>query len=132
MPIADLFPGLFAQFTRTAHFDDKTIAAVEKLVVRKNDKAYIKCLVRQKEVLAKPEEIIRQLWLHQLLHRYKYPLSRIQVEYPVTFGRDTSKRADIVIFDADRPTVPYIIIEVKQATAKGGKEGRRRREIRGL
>lgn len=122
MPIADLFPGLFAQFTRTAHFDDKTIAAVEKLVVRKNDNAYIKCLVRQKEVLAKPEEIIRQLCLHQLLHRYKYPLSRIQMEYPVTFGRDTSKRADIVIFDADRPTVPYIIIEVKQATAKGGKE----------
>jgi len=59
MPIADLFPGLFAQFTRTAHFDDKTIAAVEKLVVRKNDKAYITCLVRPNEVLAKPEEIIR-------------------------------------------------------------------------
>lgn len=56
------------------------------------------------------------------MHRYKYPASRIQVEYPITFGRDTSKRADIVIFDADRPTVPYVIIEVKQATAKGGKE----------
>ena len=27
-----------------------------------------------------------------------------------------------MIFDADRPTVPYIIIEVKQPTAKGGKE----------
>ena len=63
MPIADLFPGLFAQFTRTAHFDEKTIAAVEKLVVNKNEKPYLKCLVRQKEVLAKPEEIIRQLWL---------------------------------------------------------------------
>jgi len=122
MPIADLFPGLFAQFSRTAHFDEKTIGAVEKLVINKNDKPYIKCLVRQKEVLAKPEEIIRQLWLHQLLHRYKYPVSRIQVEYPITFGRDSSKRADIVIFDADRPTIPYTIIEVKQATAKGGKE----------
>ena len=122
MPIADLFPGLFAQFSRTAHFDEKTIAAVEKLVVNKNDKPYLKCLVRQKEVLAKPEEIVRQLWLYTLLHRYKYPVSRIQVEYPITFGRDSSKRADIVIFDADRPTVPYTIIEVKQATAKGGKE----------
>ena len=30
---------------------------------------------------------------------------------PDTFGRDSSKRADIVIFDADRPTVPYTIIE---------------------
>jgi type I restriction enzyme M protein len=122
MPIADLFPGLFAQFSHTVHFDEKTIAAVEKLVIKKNDKPYLKCLVRQKEVLAKPEEIVRQLWLHTLLHRYNYPLPRIQVEYPITFGRDTSKRADIVIFDADRPTVPYIIIEVKQATAKGGKE----------
>ncbi len=54
MPIADLFPGLFAQFSRTAHFDEKTIAAVEKLVIKKNDKPYLKCLVRQKEVLAKP------------------------------------------------------------------------------
>ena len=86
MPIADLFPGLFAQFTRTAHFDEKTIAAVEKLVINKNNKPYIECLVRQKEVLAKPEEIIRQLWLHQLLHRYKYPVSRIQVEYPIPSG----------------------------------------------
>jgi len=32
------------------------------------------------------------------------------VEYPVTFGRDTSKRADIVVMDADRPTVPYLIV----------------------
>ncbi len=119
---ADLFPALIQPFTRTAHFEEKTIRAVEKLVVRKNDKLYLKCQVRQKEVLAKPEEIVRQLWLYQLLNRYKYPLSRIQVEYPITFGRDTSKRADIVIFDADRPTVPYIIIEVKQATVKGGKE----------
>jgi len=122
MPTLDLFPKLFAQFSHTTHFDEKTVAAVESLLVSKNEKTYIRCLVRQKEVLAKPEEIVRQLWIHQLLHRYKYPLSRLQVEYPITFGRDTSKRADIVIFDADRPTVPYVIIEVKQATAKGGKE----------
>src|SRR4029078_6867464 len=42
--------------------------------------------------------------------------------YPITFGRDTSKRADIVVFDADRPTVPYIIIEVKQGSLRDGKE----------
>lgn len=54
--------------------------------------------------------------------QYHYPVGRIAVEYPVTFGRDTSKRADIVVFDPDRPTVPYLIVEVKQATVKGGKE----------
>ena len=48
--------------------------------------------------------------------------SRIVVEYPITFGRDSSKRADIVVFDADRPTVPYIIIEVKHGKLRDGKE----------
>ncbi len=54
--------------------------------------------------------------------QYGYPAKRIAVEYPITFGRDSSKRADIVIFDPDRPTVPYIIIEVKKGKLRDGKE----------
>ena len=57
-----------------------------------------------------------------MIDQYGYPVSRLAVEYPITFGRDTSKRADIVVFDADRPTVPYIIIEVKQPKMRDGKE----------
>ena len=38
---------------------------------------------------------------------------------PITFGRDTSKRADIVVFDPDSPTTPYLIVEVKQGKLKG-------------
>jgi type I restriction enzyme M protein len=83
---------------------------------------YILCPIRNKDVQLKPEERTRQLWLSRLIHQYGYPASRIQVEYPITFGRDTSKRADIVVFDADRPTVPYIIIEVKQGSLRDGKE----------
>src|SRR3546814_14694596 len=83
---------------------------------------YVRCLVRGKEVHLKPEERTRQLWLSRLIEQYGYPASRIQVEYPVTFGRDSSKRADIVVFDADRPPVPYIIITVKQAKLPAGKE----------
>ena len=83
---------------------------------------YITCLVRNKAVQLKPEERIRQLWLSRLIDQYGYPVSRLAVEYPITFGRDTSKRADIVVFDADRPTVPYIIIEVKQPKLRDGKE----------
>lgn len=45
----------------------------------------------------------------------------MQLEYPVYFGRDV-KRADIVVMDEDRPTVPYIIIEVKKPKLKDGKE----------
>ena len=80
------------------------------------------CLVRSKEVQLKQEERVRQLWLARLIDKFGYNPSRIAVEYPITFGRDTSKRADIVVFDADRPTVPYIIIEVKQEKYKDGKE----------
>lgn len=82
---------------------------------------YVNCLVRNKEVQLKPEERTRQLWLERLISN-GYPPSRIAVEYPITFGRDTSKRADIVVFDADRPSVPYIIVEVKQSKYKDGKE----------
>lgn len=122
MPTADLFPDLFDGFTTTAHFSEVAIRALEKNLSERNGKPYLKCLVRGKDVMAKPEEVVRQLWLHTLIHRYKYPTSRIQVEYPITFGRDTSKRADIVIMDADRPTVPYLIIEVKKPKLKDGKE----------
>ena len=40
----------------------------------------------------------------------------------VRFGRDSSKLSDIVIFDKDRPTVEYIIVEVKKPRLKDGKE----------
>ncbi|GAB2176906.1 N-6 DNA methylase [Dongia sp. agr-C8] len=83
---------------------------------------FVKCLIREKNVPLKQEELIRQLWINRLLDKLAYPKRRIAVEYPITFGRDTSKRADVVVFDADRPTVPYIIIEVKQSTYKDGKE----------
>lgn len=103
-------------------FDAKSISAVEASLGEKNGKVYVKCAVRGKDVLAKPEEVVRQLWLRRILQHFGYPLARLAVEYPVTFGRDSSKRADIVVFDADRPTVPYIIVEVKQGKLKDGKE----------
>ncbi|MFZ4702881.1 MAG: type I restriction enzyme HsdR N-terminal domain-containing protein [Candidatus Methylumidiphilus sp.] len=109
-------------------FDALTLAspavlfALQALLTDKNGKQYIRCQIRDKEVLAKPEELVRQFWIYQLIHEYGYPKDRIAVEYPVTFGRDSSKRADIVVFDADRPTVPFLIIEVKQGKLKDGKE----------
>ena len=90
--------------------------------VRGKPTACVICLVRNKSVRLTPEERTRQLWLSRLIGRYGYPASRIAVEYAVTFGRDSSKRADIVVFDADRPTVPYIIVEVKQPKLRHGKE----------
>ncbi|MDA0245347.1 MAG: N-6 DNA methylase [Chloroflexi bacterium] len=81
---------------------------------------YLKCAVRNKEIALKPEEMVRQLYLNRLLGHYGYEKRRIAVEHPVYFGRQV-KRADIVIFDQDRPTVEYIIIEVKKPKLLDGK-----------
>lgn len=104
------------QFTG-AHLD-----RLETSLFDKNGKPALRCIATGKDKLAKPEEIIRQLWLLELTESYGYPLSRIQIEYPITFGRDTSKRADIVVMDADHADTPYIIVEVKAAKLKDGKE----------
>ncbi len=103
-------------------FTSDVLQAIEASLFDKNGKPTLKCLVTGKDRAAKPEEIVRQLWLYRLIHHYGYPPSRMTIEYPITFGRDTSKRADIVIFDAQRTTVPYIMIEVKQTKLKDGKD----------
>ncbi len=103
-------------------FDDGELKAVEAALFRKGGKPYVRCLATGKDRPAKPEEIVRQAWIARLLGRYRYPKARVGVEFPITFGRDTSKRADIVIFDADRKTTPYIIIEVKAVRLKDGKD----------
>lgn len=103
-------------------FGLSTVRGVEANFSEKAGKPYVQCLVRNKLVQAKREEVVRQLWLRRLAMHYQYPVARLAVEYPITFGRDSSKRADLVVMDADRPTVPYLIVEVKQGKAKGGKE----------
>lgn len=114
------------EFSEFVLFSEQEQAALDERSfekdVRGNATKFISCLVRKKDVQLKPEERTRQLWLARIIGEYGYPATRIQVEYPITFGRDSSKRADIVIFDADRPTVPYIIVEVKQGKLKDGKE----------
>ena len=102
------------------------IAELENKIVIKTDKNgkqvyYLPCLIRKKDIKIIPEEIVRQLYLLKLVREYGYPTDRIQVEYPVKFGREV-KRADIVILDKDRSTVPYIIVELKKPKLKDGKE----------
>ena len=115
-----------SEFNEFILFSEEEIQALDERSfgkdVRGKPATHVTCLVRNKAVQLKPEERTRQLWLSRLIDQYGYPVSRLAVEYPITFGRDTSKRADIVVFDADRPTVPYIIIEVKQPKLRDGKE----------
>lgn len=106
-------------------FEASEIKVFEKSVVLKTQKdkevPYTNCIIRKKEIKLTPEEVVRQLFLNRLLSVYKYPASRITLEHPVKFGTET-KRADIVIFDKARPTVEYLIVELKKPKLKDGKE----------
>lgn len=105
-------------------FTEKEIKALEKNIFLKQVKQaqvpYITCLIRKKEIKLTPEEVVRQLFLMVLIDRYEYPASRIEVEFPVSFGRE-KKRADIVVYEKEH-NVPYIIVELKKPKLKDGKE----------
>lgn len=111
---------------KSEQFSAEAIARLNERIVENTDRngkttAKVKCLVRNKDIVLKPEEVVRQLFIDRLMNDYGYPATRMQVEFPVYFGREV-KRADIVIMDEDRPLVPYIIIEVKKPKLKDGKE----------
>ncbi|MDI6735697.1 MAG: N-6 DNA methylase [bacterium] len=102
-------------------FTPEEIDKLENKIIERNGKPYVECIIRGKEVQLKPEEVVRQLYTAKLINYYGYPRKRIRFEHPVQFGRQT-KSSDIVIFDKDRPTVEYIIVEVKKPKIKEGKE----------
>lgn len=88
---------------------------------RGKETPFVKCIIRDKEIQLKPEEIVRQLYAERLIQQYGYPKKRLLFEYQVTFGRE-KKSADIVVFDKDRPDTPYIIVELKKPKWKDGKD----------
>ena len=106
-------------------FADIEIKALENRIkmkiVKNNQVPYVVCLIRKKDIKLTPEEAVRQLFLDKLINNYGYSIDRMQLEYPVSFGSET-KRADVVIFDKDRPTVPYIMVELKKPKLTDGKE----------
>ena len=102
-------------------FTPEEIAELEKKIIGRNGKPYVECIIREKDVQLKPEEVVRQLYTAKLINYYGYPKKRIRFEHPVQFGRQT-KSSDIVVFDKERPTVEYIIAEVKNPKLKDGKE----------
>ncbi|MCA2939267.1 MAG: N-6 DNA methylase [Microcystis sp. M113S1] len=109
---------------KLSQFTPTEVEQLEQTITLKKTKngaaPYTICLVRKKEIKLTPEEAIRQLYLRVLSDRLHYPLSRIQVEYGVNFGREV-KRADIAVMDKDRLNTVYILVEVKSPKWKDGK-----------
>lgn len=120
--LTDLFS---ASAFRLDQFSADHVAALEQAITIKSSgkstTPYVTCLVRGKPIKLTPEEAIRQLYLRVLHVDLGYPVSRMAVEYEVTFGRE-KKRADICIFDKDKTTTPYILVELKKPKLKDGKE----------
>jgi type I restriction enzyme M protein len=102
-------------------FTEKEIASLQ--LIDRNGKPYIPCAVSKKPRPAKPEEIVRQLFLRKLIDDYGYEAARIAIEKPVQFGSAVhEKAADIVVWEKNTVDTPYIIIEVKRPKRKDGLE----------
>lgn len=108
-----------------SQFKPEQISALEASIMlkeaAKKPAPYVTCLVRGKPIKLTPEEAVRQLYVMVLRDDLGYPVSRMEVEHEVTFGRE-KKRADICIFDKDKTTTPYILVELKKPKLKDGKE----------
>lgn len=102
-------------------FNTHEINAIERLITKRDGKYFIKCQIKDRDKPAKPEEIVRQLWIYRLLIEYGYPRNRIDVERVVYFGSRDSGLADIVVLHEDL-THLYIIFEVKRPSRTAGLE----------
>ncbi|KKQ18214.1 MAG: Type I site-specific deoxyribonuclease [Berkelbacteria bacterium GW2011_GWA1_36_9] len=122
-------PDLFGVFGLSEFLDTEDIKYFDDLdIFEENGNIYLNCLIKKKPKLiksdkgARPEEIIRQLYLIKLIKYYKYPISNIDIERPVQFGREVVKRDDIVVYRDSTQKEEYIIIEVKKPDIKEGIE----------
>ena len=105
-------------------FSTEEIEALRKEIFFKETRGkevpFVKCILRGKDIQIKPEEVVRQLYAARLINQYGYPKKRLAFEYSVNFGRQ-KKKADIVVFDKDRPDSAFIIVELKKPKLKDGK-----------
>lgn len=116
-------------------FSEEAIKALENRIEEKNlgegVKPYAQCIIRDKEIMIKPEEIIRQLFAEKLMNEYGYPKSHIVFEHPVkSVGRDKENTdfADIVVFTDATQSQAYIIFEIKRPNEKDIKEQKKQLE----
>jgi type I restriction enzyme M protein len=89
----------------------------------KADRIRIRCMVRDRDFVAKPEEVVRQLVLIHLHYSLGYPIDQLAVEVPVQMGSGVgTKAADVVVYRDPQKIIPYIIAEVKKPGRQDGRE----------
>src|ERR1700733_14650142 len=124
-PVEAKAPGI-SEILRGSEYALTVFSASEIARIRiflKNGKPYLECLCTLKPRPAKPEEIVRQLYLRKLMEEYGYPRDRVAIEKRVHFGSSVhEKAADIVVWEKGTTDTPYIIVECKKPTRKDGLE----------
>jgi len=101
-------------------FNSDEINAVERLIIEQEGKYFIKCQIKGRNKIAKPEEIVRQLWIYRLMNECHYPKRRIGVKKIVHFAAKTrSQFVDIVVFHEDLKHY-YILFEIKTPDRTAG------------
>lgn len=87
----------------------------------KAGKVYLHCPISNKDKLAKPEEVVRQLEIAYAVQTLGYNLNQISVEVAVKMGSTyASKAADIVVYTDSTKLHPRIIFECKKPNRLDG------------
>ena len=88
---------------------------------KRGEKFYLHCLLRLKKVIAKPEEVVRQLCIKRLL-AMGYSPAQMTLEVGIKMGSTIhSKAADIVVYREETLRLtPYVIVELKRPDRKDG------------
>ena len=101
-------------------FNSDEINAIERLIIEQEGKYFIKCQIKNRNKIAKPEEIVRQLWIYRLVNEYNYPKERISVKKTINFASQIESQAvDIVVFGEDLKHY-YILFEIKRPYRTAG------------
>lgn len=73
------------------------------------------CEIRRKYLVVQPEEMIRQLWIHELIENHHISPKLIQVEKQFSvYGKN--RRFDLLVFSPDH--IPIVLFEFKAFNIK--------------
>lgn len=80
-----------------------------------NGVSYVFDIVRRKYLVLTPEEKVRQLFLHFLVHTLKFSKNLIRTEQGTAYNQ-LKKRTDLVVYDTHGK--PFLLVECKAAEVK--------------
>jgi type I restriction enzyme M protein len=92
-------------------------------LIEDKGKYYILCRKRQRRIVFKPEEVVRQKVLGTLIDELAYPEEHIDLEVGVQIGSSIhDKPADIVVYADSSKSQVWLIVETKKPNRKDGVE----------